>query len=163
VFAKQDDVSRRIVSALQLQLTPDDERRMAAAAAPASPAANLYLKGRFHLFSETRLSEITPPSTAFEKAPGAAADYALAMIGSPTRGPGSRSPSSPRRLVREGRGPLRARLAIDPEMPEGRYLRARMLWNPRKGFDHAGAMRELAPRSRAARAGRGVPLDGPRA
>jgi tetratricopeptide (TPR) repeat protein len=34
-------------------------------------------------------------------------------------------------------------LAIDPALPEGRYLRGEFLWSPRYGFDHAGAMREL--------------------
>jgi tetratricopeptide (TPR) repeat protein len=35
-------------------------------------------------------------------------------------------------------------LALEPDMPEARYLRGRILWNPRKHFDHAGAMRELS-------------------
>jgi adenylate cyclase len=34
-------------------------------------------------------------------------------------------------------------LSIDPQLPEGRYLRGGLLWSPRGGFDHAGAIREL--------------------
>jgi len=145
VFAMQDDVSRRIVSALQLQLTPDDERRMAAAAAPASPAANLYLKGRFHLFSETRLPEIEAAVECFEKALSLQPDYALAMVGLADAWTRLSFSFEPEGGWYEKAEALCARaLAIDPGMPEGRYLRARMLWNPRKGFDHLGAMRELS-------------------
>ena len=33
-------------------------------------------------------------------------------------------------------------LALDPSLPEGRYLRGRLAWSPRAGFDHETAMRE---------------------
>ena len=32
---------------------------------------------------------------------------------------------------------------LDPDLPEGRYVRGCLLWTPQRGFDHAGAMREL--------------------
>ena len=145
VFAMQDQVSRRVVEALQLQLTPDDERRMAAAAAPASPAVNLYLKGRFHLFSETRLSEINAAVECFEKALSLRPDYALAMVGLADAWTRLSFSFEPEGGWYDKAEALCARaLALEPNMPEGRYLRARMLWNPRQGFDHAGAMRELS-------------------
>ena len=34
-------------------------------------------------------------------------------------------------------------LALDPSSPQGRFLRGRLLWSPRGGFDHGGALREL--------------------
>jgi tetratricopeptide (TPR) repeat protein len=34
-------------------------------------------------------------------------------------------------------------LAIDGRLPEGRYLRGRLLWGPYGGWNHAGALREL--------------------
>jgi tetratricopeptide (TPR) repeat protein len=40
-------------------------------------------------------------------------------------------------------------LALDPDLPEGRYLRGLLLWSPQAGFDHAGALRELASAIRA--------------
>ena len=145
VFAMQDEVSRRVVEALQLQLTPDDERRMAAAAGAASPAVNLYLKGRFHLFSETRLSEINAAVECFEKALSLQPDYALAMVGLADAWTRLSFSFEPEGGWYEKAEALCARaLAIEPDMPEARYLKARMLWNPRKGFDHGGAMRELS-------------------
>jgi TolB-like protein len=145
VFAMQDEVSRRIVGALQLQLTPDDERRMAAAAVPASPAVNLYLKGRFHLFSETRLPEIRAAIECFEKALALQPDYALAMVGLADAWTRLSFSFEPEGGWYERAEALCTRaLALEPDLPEGRYLRGRILWNPRKGFDHAGAMRELS-------------------
>jgi TRAP-type C4-dicarboxylate transport system permease small subunit len=34
-------------------------------------------------------------------------------------------------------------LALDPDLPEARYVRARIMWSPPGGWDHGGAMREL--------------------
>jgi eukaryotic-like serine/threonine-protein kinase len=145
VFAVQDEVSRRIVEALQLQLTSEDERRMAAAAVPASPAFNLYLKGRFHLFSETRLSEVRAAIECFEKALALQPKSPLAMIGLADAWTRLSFSFEPEGDWYEKAEVLCARaLAIEPDLPEGRYLRGRMVWNPRKGFDHAGAMREFS-------------------
>jgi serine/threonine protein kinase/tetratricopeptide (TPR) repeat protein len=145
VFAMQDEVSRRIVEALQLQLTPDDERRMAAAAIPASPAFNLYLKGRFHLLSDTRLPDIRAAIDCFEKALVLQPDYALAMVGLADACNRLSFSFEPEGGWYEKAEQLCERaLAIEPDLPEGRYLRGSMLWNPRKRFDHARAMRELA-------------------
>jgi len=33
-------------------------------------------------------------------------------------------------------------LEIEPDLPEGRYLRGRLAWTPHAGFDHATALRE---------------------
>jgi len=35
-------------------------------------------------------------------------------------------------------------LALDPDLPEARCVRGRLLWAPQRGFDHDGAMREFA-------------------
>ncbi|HEX4440866.1 MAG TPA: protein kinase [Thermoanaerobaculia bacterium] len=145
VFAMQDEVSRRIVEALQLQLSPDDERRMAAAVVPASPAFNLYLKGRFHLLSDTRLPELRAAIECFEKALALQPDFTLAMVGLAdawTRLSFSFEPDGG--WYEKAERMCERALAIEPDLPEGRYLRGCMLWNPRRGFDHAGAMRELA-------------------
>jgi TolB-like protein/predicted Ser/Thr protein kinase len=145
VFAVQDEVSRRIVEALQLRLSPEDERRMAAAAVPASPALNLYLKGRFHLFSETRLSEIRSAVECFEKALALQPDSALAMVGLADAWTRLSFSFEPDGGWYEKAEALCARaLSIEPDLPEGRYLKGRMLWSPRRGFDHAGALRELS-------------------
>ncbi len=145
IFAMQDEVSRRIVEALQLQLTPADERRLAAAALPASPAYELYLKGRVHLLSETRLPAINAAIECFEKALDLDPGSALAMVGLADAWSRLGFSFDPEGDWYERAEALCAKaLSLAPDLPEGRYLRGRMLWNPRKGFDHAGAMREFA-------------------
>src|SRR5262245_44213415 len=117
---------------------------MAVAAVVPSPAMNLYMKGRFHLFAETRLSEIKAAIECFEKALALQPDSALAMVGLADAWTRLSFSFEPDGGWYEKAETLCARaLAIEPDMPEGRYLRGRILWNPRKGFDHAGAMREL--------------------
>jgi serine/threonine protein kinase len=80
VFQMQDEVSREIAEALEVQLTPGDERRRARIARPAADAYELYLKGRLHLFRET-LSETNAAIELFEKARSADPDFALAWVG----------------------------------------------------------------------------------
>jgi serine/threonine-protein kinase len=145
VFAMQDEVSRRIVEALQVELTPADEHRLAAAALPASPAHELYVKGRVHLFSESHLTEVNAAIECFEKALELDPGSTLAMVGLAdawTRLSFSFDPEGG--WYEKAEALCERALALAPELPEGRYLRGRMLWNPRKGFDHAGAMREFA-------------------
>ena len=144
VFALQDEVSRKIVEALRLRLTPSDERRLAAAAVPAPAAYELYLKGRFYLFSDTRRPAINAAIECFEKALALDANSALAMIGLADAWTRMAFSFDPEGGWYERAEALTERaLALAPGLPEGHNLRARMLWSPRRRFDHAGAMREL--------------------
>jgi TolB-like protein len=145
VFAMQDEVSRKIVEALRVRLSPSDERRLAAAAAPAPAAHELYLKGRIHLFAETRLDEVNAAIACFEEARRLDPGSALAMIGLADAWARMAFAFDPDGGWWERAEQLTEKaLAIAPDLPEGRYLRGRMLWSPQRGFDHAGAMREFA-------------------
>src|SRR5205807_9459888 len=53
IFAMQDEVSRKIVAALKLELTSVDEKRFAKRAEPSGDALDLYVKGRVALLHET--------------------------------------------------------------------------------------------------------------
>jgi serine/threonine protein kinase/tetratricopeptide (TPR) repeat protein len=144
IFEMQDQVSRKIAEALRVELTPSEERRLARGAArPAGDAYELYLKGRASLFRGT-LSDINAAIEAFEGARDADPRFALAWAG-------LSAAYLHLALKYEPEGEWQARaeemceraLAVDPQLPEGRYLRGALLWSPRNGFDHAGAMREL--------------------
>jgi serine/threonine protein kinase/tetratricopeptide (TPR) repeat protein len=144
LFAMQDQVSRRIAEALQIQLTPSDERRLAQAAQPGGRGYELYLKGRFHLLLET-LEDLTSAIEAFEQARVLDPASALPLIGladAYARMAFTFEPDSDwyeRAVAMTDRA-----LAHDPGSPQGRYLKGRLLWTPQRNFDFTGAIREIA-------------------
>jgi TolB-like protein len=143
IFEMQDHVSRKIAEALQVELTPSEERRLGRTPRPAGEVYELYLKGRTNLFHGT-LSDVNAAIEAFEQARDADPRFALAWAGLSAAYLQMAMNYEP-----EGEWQARATemcehaLAVDPQLPEGRYLRGALLWTPRSGFDHAGAMREL--------------------
>jgi TolB-like protein len=143
IFAMQDQVSRKIAEALEVELTPSEQRRLVRSDQPVGEAYELYLKGRAHLFRNT-LADVNAAIEVFEQARDLDPRFALPWVGLS----GAYLQMS---LMFEPEGDWQARaeeacakaLAIDPTLPEGRYLRGGLLWSPRGGFDHAGAIREL--------------------
>ena len=143
IFEMQDQVSRKIAEALEIELTPSEERRLARTDRPLGEAYELYLKGRAHLFRNT-LADVNAAIEAFEQARDLDPRSALPWAGLS----GAYLQMS---LMFEPEGDWQARaeeacarvLAIDPNLPEGRYLRGGLLWSPHGRFDHAGAIREL--------------------
>ncbi len=143
IFEMQDQVSRKIAEALEVEMTPEEERRRSRAARPAGEAYELYLKGRASLFRGT-LADVNAAIEAFEQARDADPRFALAWAGLSASYLNLALNYEP-----EGEWQARAEemcdraLAIDRDLPEGRYLRGAMFWTPRNGFDHASAMREF--------------------
>jgi serine/threonine protein kinase/tetratricopeptide (TPR) repeat protein len=143
IFEMQDHVSRKIAEALEVELTPSEQRRLARSDRPVGEAYELYLKGRAHLFRGT-LADVNSAIEEFEQARDVDPRFALAWAG-------LSSAYLMMALVFEPEGEWQARaeeaceraLSIDPHLPEGRYLRGGLLWSPLGGFDHAGALREL--------------------
>ena len=144
IFEMQDQVSRRITEALEIQLTPADERRLRRGAQPAGGAYELCMKGRVHLLRET-LTDVNLATDYFEKARALDPGSALPLVGLAEAYARMAFAFDP-----EGDWYDRAvaatdqALAIDPNLPEGRLMRGRLLWTPQRGFDHAGALREGA-------------------
>jgi TolB-like protein/Tfp pilus assembly protein PilF len=144
LFGMQDEVSRRIAEALEIELSPGDERRMAKAPRPGGKAYELYLKGRYLLFADTNLADLNAAIERLEEAREADPGSALAILGladAYTRMGFSFDPDGD--WYERAHALCAEALALDPEIPEGRYLRGRLLWNPRSGFDHAAALREF--------------------
>jgi eukaryotic-like serine/threonine-protein kinase len=143
VFGMQDEVSRKIAQALEVELTPSEELRLARPQRPAGEASELYLRGRAHLFHGT-LADVNSAIEAFEHARNLDPNFALAWTGLSAAYLAMALNYEP-----EGDWQPRAEemcdraLSIDPQLPEGRYLRGALLWTPQRGFDHAGAIREL--------------------
>jgi serine/threonine protein kinase len=143
IFAMQDEVSRKIVDALQLELTPADEHRIAKRVQATGDVLDLMIKGRLALLRET-VPEVNESIEFFERASqlepknplpllGLADAYArLAFTWDPDGGWYERARDMSERA-----------LSLDPEIPEGHYIRARLAWTPRGGFQHEYAMREI--------------------
>jgi TolB-like protein/Tfp pilus assembly protein PilF len=143
IFEMQDQVSRKIAEALEVELTPSEERRLAKGARPAGRASELYLKGRSHLFKES-LADANLAIEAFEEARDADPGFALAWAGLAAAYARMELAFEPEGdWLERAEAMCEKALSLDPSLPEGRYLRGAFLWSPRYGFDHAGAIREL--------------------
>ena len=143
MFAMQDEVSRKIVEALQLELTPGDERRIGNRVHARGDVLDLLLKGRMILLRES-VEDVNTAIDFFEQAREidtrnplpllALADaYArLAFTFDPDGGWYERAREMSDRA-----------LAIDPAVPEVHYIQGRLVWTPQGGFDHERAIREI--------------------
>ncbi|MEO8431167.1 MAG: protein kinase [Acidobacteriota bacterium] len=144
IFGMQDEVSRRIAEALKVELTPGDERRLARGVQPAPGAYELVLKGRVHLLLNT-LPDLNAAIEAYEEAAAIDPGSALPLIGLADAYARMAFTFEPEADWYERAVAMCERaLAIDPDLPEGRYLRGRLLWTPQRHFDFEGAMREIA-------------------
>ncbi len=155
LFAMQDQVARRVAEALAVEVTPGRPGRAAPREQPAAGAQELCLEGRSCLARET-LADTRAAIDCFERARDLDPQF-------PEVWTGLADAYMRMAYTFEPAGDWYGRaeemaghaLALDPDLPEGRYLRSRLLWSPRAGFDNAGALRELAA-ALAARPGLGV-------
>ena len=143
IFAMQDEVSRKIVAALQLELTPDDEQRFAKRVQATGDVLDLIIKGRVALLRET-VADVNTSIECFERARDLEPKNPLPLLGlsdayirlafswDPEGGWWERAKDMVDRA-----------LELDPDIPEGRYMRGRLAWTPQAGFQHEIAMREL--------------------
>jgi len=151
VFRMQDEVSRSIARALEVELTSSDEERLdlrVRAAAPPGKAYELYLKGRVHLL-RGNFGELLIAIDWFEKACQADPGFAPAWAG--IAAACSRVAFE---VQTEGNWYERAvamcdkALALDPNLPEGRYVRGYLAWSSRGGRTSPPGWRAAGTRSR---------------
>jgi len=142
IFRMQDEVSRRIAEALEVELSPADERRLALAPRSSGKAYELYLKGRTLLFSE-RIEDANAAVEAFEKALEEDPRFALALAGLASAYARIGFTFDPEGdWLERAEAMSEKALSIEPRLPEGRYVKGLLAWTPRRGFDHAAAIRE---------------------
>lgn len=144
IFAMQDEVSRKIVAALQMEITPADEMRLERRPQAAGDVMDLLLKGRAALLGGESSAHVTDAIECFQKAADLAPDNPLILVGLAdaytrmafTWDPDADWHERAQRLAHRA-------LQLDPDLPEGRYIRARLAWTPHGGFDHGLAISEM--------------------
>jgi tetratricopeptide (TPR) repeat protein len=139
-FRMQDEISRRVAAALAAELEAPVRRPVR----PAADAYELYLRGRAHLARES-LADARRAVELLEGAVRADARFALgwaaladaylmlALEFEPGADHHERAEAACTRA-----------LELDADLPEGRYLRGRMAWSERGGWDHARCLAECA-------------------
>ncbi len=145
VFQMQDEVSRQIAEALEVELAPPARQGHPGAGRGSARAHELYLRGRFRLSTDTTLSSVNAAIESFEQALAIDPDFALAQLGLAdafTRMDFSIDPEGD--WFERAEAMCRRALALAPDLPEGHYLRGRLLWNPRSGWDGPGAIAEFS-------------------
>ena len=80
IFVVQDSISKRVVSALAIQLSGDEQTLLKKRQTNNAEAYEFYLRGRYHVFKITR-PEILKAIGYFQKAIDADPNYALAYAG----------------------------------------------------------------------------------
>ena len=143
VFVIQDEVSRRIVEALELELTHSEKESLARAAPVQGDAYEHYSRGRVLLLTES-LAEVNEAVEWFKKALEVDPSFAKAYAGladAYARIAFTWVPDA--EWYQRAEEMCDRALSLDPRLPDGRYLRGRLLWSPNGGFDYAGATREF--------------------
>jgi TolB-like protein len=144
LFALQDEIARHVASALQVELTEAHQNRLGKAIQASSAGYEQYLRGRVRLLVESRAAALEAVG-AFERATAIDPQFAPAWAGLSDACLRVAFTWEPEMewYERAERACSRA-LELDPELPEGRQARGRLLWTPQRGFKHAEAMRALA-------------------
>jgi len=143
IFAMQDEVSRKIVAALQLELTPRDEQRLAKRVQASGDVLDLIIRGRVTLLTET-IAAVNEAIENFERAHELEPENPLPLIGlSDAYGRLAYTWDPEGGWWERAKEMCERALAFDPDLPEGHYMQARIAWTPQGGFQHEYAMREL--------------------
>jgi TolB-like protein len=142
LFSLQDEVSRQIVEALQVQLSSRDRERLELAERAVGPAQEHYRRGRLLLLREST-DTYNAAVEAFEQALSIDPSFAAAHAGlaraywhigftlAPEADYHARAAAA-----------CDCAIALDPHLPEARLIRGQLAWSPEKGFRHHEAISE---------------------
>lgn len=142
LFSLQHEVSRQIVEALQVQLSPRDRQRLQPAERAAGPAQAHYHRGRLLLLRESA-DTYSAAVEAFEQALSIEPSFAAAHAGLARAYWHIGFSLAPEAdyYARAAAACDRA-LALEPDLPEARLIRGQLAWSPQNGFRHREAIIE---------------------
>jgi len=141
VFVIQNKVSRRVVDALQLKLSPVDARRGDARPTRNEQAYDAYLQGLYFAHQTVGRERAI---TFFEEAVKADPQFALAhaALGSQYTQRFFYLDADPK-VEKQAFVAIEKALALDPDLAEGYLARAQLAWSLPNGFPHEQAIRDL--------------------
>jgi eukaryotic-like serine/threonine-protein kinase len=143
ILSLQNEVARAVTQKIQIQLTPQDQVRLARAA-PINPSAyDDFLRGRFYLSRQTKADNekaIEALSSAVKTDPNFAAAHAeLAQacvwrlfLFTPDE----------KQWEEKAFVAVEKALSLDPDLPAAHLARGRLLWTPANHFPHDKAIQE---------------------
>lgn len=142
-FALEDRVSRGIVSALRLRLTPAEERALQMPPTDNLEAYELYLRGKLRV-RRIRPQEIAAAIDLFERAVALDPDFAAAQAELAHAYGQMVFALAPRDTQAVERALLAAEkaLRLNPNLAEAHYARGYLLWGPFSRFAHVQAIQE---------------------
>ena len=142
VFALQDQVAREVMRALRVTVTDADEQRLARAPRADRAAREHYLRGRVHMTRQS-IESIDAAIEEFQRAIAIDPSFASAYVGLAMAFSLMAFTFKPDSDYQARAHELSARaLALDPSLPEGRFIRGWLAWTPASGFRHELAIRE---------------------
>jgi len=144
VLSLQGEVARAIAEQVRVELTPGEQKRLAAAPSVNPEAYDLYLRGKAHSRHENR-EDNDEAIALLEQAVAADPSFAAAHA-ELARAYGIRhfffKPNDPD-LEKKSRLEVETALQLDPESSDAHLARGVLLWDASYHFPHAEAIREL--------------------
>ena len=143
ILTLQNEVARGVTAAIQINLSSQDQTRLARAH-PVNPVAyDFFLRGRFNLNRQTKADNETAIAM-FERAVAADPNFAAAHAELAQACVWRFFLFTPDEKQWEERAfvAVEKALSLDPDLGEAHLARGRLLWTPSNGFPHDKAIQE---------------------
>ena len=143
IFAIQSNIAEQIASALKAKFIPPDKEKFEGRSPESLEAYDYYLRGKFY-FNENNKPGIDTSIIIFERAIKVDPKFALGYAALALAFTEKFFSFDPQKEWREQAFvALEKALALDPDLPETYFARAKLLWIPENHFPHEQTVAEL--------------------
>ncbi len=144
ILALQDEVARAIAAEIRIQVTPQEQARLARTRTVNPEAYDYYLRAKYYLGLENKPYNETAIEM-LERAVAVDPNFALAysaLAKEYTTKAGNLKPQE-KQWQEKALATVEKALSLDPNLAEAYYARAYLLWMPSYHFPHERAVQEL--------------------
>ncbi len=144
VLTLQDNVARDITQQIRVKLTPQEQSRLARNQSVNPEAYDYYLRGRFHAYDKNR-EDLEAAIGLLENSVKLDPNFALphAYLARVYSGKAFLYQRENRHLEEIALAHSDQALALEPDLAEGHFARAGILWTHSNHFPHGEVVREL--------------------